>query len=141
MPALPEFTIHDSASGNPTRGLLDDIAFQVVDALESARQGGVSSRQFRSHFLELRQLQRQYRRQGSDANAWNNLVPRLELMRAKVNYGKRKNGPLTGAAKYIEFMTKALRQGKESPAHFNSMMLFLEAVAGYFYAEGKGERN
>ena len=102
---------------------------------------GIQSSQFRNYFHELRTLEANYERAAKtgDTLAFAKLVPQLELLKAKLAYGQRRNGPLQNAGGFVSLMNRLIDVGKKSPEDFAAMMQYLEAVLAYFYA--KEEQN
>ncbi|GAA6756168.1 CRISPR-associated protein Csm2 [Thermus sp. 2.9] len=123
------------------KGLLDPVLFerarQVAEDL--VREGKVKSSQFRNYFAELRALENRFQkeRKADEDLAFARLVPELELLKAKLAYNTRAQGPLRGAGKFVAFLNEALDAGKRSPKDFEAMMKYVEAVLAYFYALGK----
>ncbi len=118
-------------------GLFDNQARQDADGVQ-----GIQSSQFRNYFHELRTLEANYERAAKmgDALAFAKLVPQLELLKAKLAYGQRKNGPLQNAGGFVNLMNRLIDAGKKSPEDFEAMMQYLEAVLAYFYAkEGQNQ--
>ena len=108
------------------------------DAQEQARklrQGSINSSQFRNYFQELRSLEQQYRnnRLTNPDRAWQLLEPQLHLLKAKVAYGARNNGPLNRAPEFRAFMDDVLASVTNA-SEFEAMMLYVEAVLAYFYS-------
>jgi CRISPR-associated protein Csm2 len=110
---------------------------------KAIRDSGLKSNQFRNYFQELRAIEESYRRkrtpkqetaqqEPSDAN-WQETLPRLHMLKARVAYGQRRNGPST--PEFQAFMNKVIESGMRSPKDFEAMMLYVEAVLAYFYAE------
>lgn len=107
------------------------------------RNSGLKSNQFRNYFQELRAIEESYRRkrtspqettqqQPLDAN-WRETLPRLHMLKARVAYGQRRNGSTT--AEFQAFMNEVIDSGIRSERDFEAMMLYVEAVLAYFYAE------
>lgn len=118
-------------------GLFDSQARQDADGVQ-----GIQSSQFRNYFHELRTLEANYERTAKmgDALVFAKLVPQLELLKAKLAYGQRKNGPLQNAGGFVSLMNRLIDAGKKSPKDFEAMMQYLEAVLAYFYAkEGQNQ--
>lgn len=118
-------------------GLFDSQAQKDAELAQ-----GIKSSQFRNYFHELRTLEAAYERDAkADAQtAFARLVPRLELLKAKLAYGQRKDGPLKDARGFVELMNRLVDAGKRSPEDFEAMMKYLEAVLAYFYAkEGQNQ--
>jgi CRISPR-associated protein Csm2 len=113
-----------------------------ADAKE-IKGSGLKSNQFRNYFQELRAIEESYRRrrtstpeaarQESADAAWQETLPRLHMLKARVAYGKRRNGSTT--AEFQAFMNKVIDSGIRSERDFEAMMLYVEAVLAYFYAE------
>ncbi|WP_243031740.1 type III-A CRISPR-associated protein Csm2 [Thermus altitudinis] len=124
-----------------TKELLDPTVFARAEQLaqEIAQEGKVKSSQFRNYFAELRALENRFlkeRRHDPD-KAFRRLVPELELLKAKLAYNTRSNGPLKGATTFVNFLNEAIDAGKRSPEDFLAMMKYVEAVLAYFYAHGR----
>lgn len=123
------------------KGLLDPAVFtrakKVADEL--VQEGKLKSSQFRNYFAELRALENRFQkeRKADEATAFARLVPELELLKAKLAYNTRSQGPLKEAKCFVEFMNEALEAGQRSPRDFEAMMKYVEAVLAYFYASGK----
>ncbi len=118
-------------------GLFDGQAKQDAEGVQ-----GIQSSQFRNYFHELRTLEANYERAAKtgDTLAFAKLVPQLELLKAKLAYGQRKNGPLQNAGGFVSLMNRLIDVGKKSPEDFEAMMQYLEAVLAYFYAkEGQNQ--
>lgn len=99
------------------------------------RDSDLKSNQFRNYFQELRAMEESFRRNGGAKSeaAWNYLLPRLHMLKARVAYGRRKNGSTT--LQFQVFMNEVIDSGTRSPKDFEAMMLYVEAVLAYFYAE------
>ncbi|WP_038056705.1 type III-A CRISPR-associated protein Csm2 [Thermus amyloliquefaciens] len=123
------------------KGLLDPEIFARAKrvAEELVREGKLRSSQFRNYFAELRALENRFQkeRKTDEATAFARLVPELELLKAKLAYNTRSQGPLKDARAFVNFMNEALDSGKRSPKDFEAMMKYVEAVLAYFYASGK----
>lgn len=123
------------------KGLLDPAVFtrakKVADEL--VQEGKLKSSQFRNYFAELRALENRFQkeRKRDEATAFARLLPELELLKAKLAYNTRSQGPLKDAKRFVEFMNEALEAGQRSPQDFEAMMKYVEAVLAYFYASGK----
>ncbi|MEZ0322332.1 MAG: type III-A CRISPR-associated protein Csm2 [Thermus sp.] len=123
------------------RGLLDPAIFerakQVAEKLVG--EGKTKSSQFRNYFAELRALENRFAKERKDNKdlAFARLVPELELLKAKLAYNTRTNGPLRDARAFVNFLNEALDAGKRSPEDFEAMMKYVEAVLAYFYASEK----
>lgn len=133
MPALEFFK-------DKERGVLDPKVFERArEVAEGLAKGKLKSSQFRNYFAELRALENRFERErkGDEALAFARLVPQLELLKAKLFYNTRSQGPLRDAKEFVEFMEEALEAGKRSPKDFEAMMKYVEAVLAYFYALGK----
>lgn len=118
-------------------GLFDAEARKDADQVQ-----GIQSSQFRNYFHELRTLEARFDREakGNPQVAFAKLVPQLELLKAKLAYGQRKNGPLQNAGGFVNLMNRLIDAGKRSPEDFEAMMQYLEAVLAYFYAkEGQNQ--
>jgi CRISPR-associated protein Csm2 len=118
-------------------GLFDDDARKDADKIQ-----GIQSSQFRNYFNELRTLEARFEREakGNSQVAFAKLIPQLELLKAKLAYGQRKNGPLQNAKGFVNLMNSLIDAGKRSPEDFEAMMQYLEAVLAYFYAkEGQNQ--
>ncbi|PZA07286.1 MULTISPECIES: type III-A CRISPR-associated protein Csm2 [unclassified Meiothermus] len=118
-------------------GLFDAEAKRDADGVQ-----GIQSSQFRNYFHELRTLEANFEREakGNPQVAFAKLVPQLELLKAKLAYGQRKNGPLQNAGGFVSLMNRLIDAGKKSPEDFEAMMQYLEAVLAYFYAkEGQNQ--
>lgn len=112
-------------------------AKEVAEAI--ARESKVKSSQFRNYFAELRALENRFlkERRTDPERAFQKLVPELELLKAKLAYNTRANGPLKGANAFVGFLDEALDAGKRSPEDFLAMMKYVEAVLAYFYAKAR----
>jgi len=133
MPALEFFK-------DKERGVLDPKIFERArEVAEELANGKLKSSQFRNYFAELRALENRFERErkGDEDLAFAKLVPQLELLKAKLFYNTRSQGPLKDAKKFVDFMEEALEAGKRSPKDFEAMMKYVEAVLAYFYASGK----
>lgn len=133
MPALEFFK-------DKERGILDPKVFERARKVaEELAKGKLKSSQFRNYFAELRALENRFEkeRKGDEALAFARLVPQLELLKAKLFYNTRSQGPLKDAKEFVGFMEEALEAGKRSPKDFEAMMKYVEAVLAYFYASGK----
>ncbi len=123
------------------RGILDPGVFERARevAQELVREGQIKSSQFRNYFAELRALENRFERERreDEALAFARLVPQLELLKAKLHYNTRSQGPLRNAKAFVRFLEEALDAGKRSPKDFEAMMKYVEAVLAYFYASGK----
>ncbi|AEV16373.1 CRISPR-associated protein, Csm2 [Thermus sp. CCB_US3_UF1] len=123
------------------KGLLDPTLFERAreKAEELNREGKLKSSQFRNYFAELRALENRFQkeRKADEALAFARLVPELELLKAKLAYNTRSQGPLREAKAFVGFLNEALDAGKRSPKDFEAMMKYVEAVLAYFYALGK----
>ncbi len=118
-------------------GLFDGDARKDADQVQ-----GIQSSQFRNYFHELRTLEARFEREakGNPQVAFAKLIPQLELLKAKLAYGQRKNGPLQNAGGFVNLMNRLIDAGKRSPEDFEAMMQYLEAVLAYFYAkEGQNQ--
>ncbi|MCS7069834.1 MAG: type III-A CRISPR-associated protein Csm2 [Meiothermus sp.] len=118
-------------------GLFDSEAKKDADQVQ-----GIQSSQFRNYFHELRALEARFEREakGNPQVAFAKLIPQLELLKAKLAYGQRKNGPLQNAGGFVNLMNRLIDAGKRSPEDFEAMMQYLEAVLAYFYAkEGQNQ--
>ena len=118
-------------------GLFDEDAPRDADQVQ-----GIQSSQFRNYFHELRTLEARFEREakGNPQVAFAKLIPQLELLKAKLAYGQRKNGPLQNAGGFVNLMNRLIDAGKRSPEDFEAMMQYLEAVLAYFYAkEGQNQ--
>lgn len=123
-------------------------AQQVAEDI--SKEGKVKSSQFRNYFAELRALENRFLKESRQdrVRAFQRLLPELELLKAKLMYNTRSNGPLKGAAAFVDFLKEAIDAGKRSPEDFLAMMKYVEAVLAYFYAfsenkeiRGKGGRG
>jgi CRISPR-associated protein Csm2 len=116
-------------------GLFDAEAQKDADGVQ-----GIQSSQFRNYFHELRTLEARFEREakGNPQVAFAKLVPQLELLKAKLAYGQRKNGPLQNAGGFVGLMNRLIDAGKRSPEDFEAMMQYLEAVLAYYYAKEGG---
>ncbi len=133
MPALEFFK-------DKERGVLDPRVFERArEVAEGLAKGKLKSSQFRNYFAELRALENRFERErkGDEALAFARLVPQLELLKAKLFYNTRSQGPLKDAKEFVAFMEEALEAGKRSPKDFEAMMKYVEAVLAYFYAFGE----
>ncbi len=134
MPALEFFK-------DKERGVLDPKVFERArEVAEGLAKGKLKSSQFRNYFAELRALENRFereRRVEGEEVAFARLVPQLELLKAKLFYNTRSQGPLKEAREFVAFMEEALEAGKRSPKDFEAMMKYVEAVLAYFYALGK----
>jgi len=134
MPALEFYRDKD-------KGILDPSLFEWAKevAQELVREGQIKSSQFRNYFAELRALENRFERERreDEALAFARLVPQLELLKAKLYYNTRSNGPLSRARAFVRFLEEAIDAGKRSPRDFEAMMKYVEAVLAYFYASGK----
>ncbi|KGQ21499.1 type III-A CRISPR-associated protein Csm2 [Thermus filiformis] len=123
------------------RGLLDPAIFEQAKkvAEQLVQENKVRSSQFRNYFAELRALENRFQkeRKRDEAEAFARLVPELELLKAKLAYNTRSQGPLKDARAFVSFLNDALDAGKRSPKDFEAMMKYVEAVLAYFYASGK----
>ncbi|MEN2981250.1 MAG: type III-A CRISPR-associated protein Csm2 [Thermus sp.] len=123
------------------KGLLDPALFERAreKAEELIREGKLKSSQFRNYFAELRALENRFQkeRKADEALAFARLVPELELLKAKLAYNTRSQGPLREARAFVNFLNEALDAGKRSPKDFEAMMKYVEAVLAYFYAQEK----
>ncbi len=123
--------------------LLSEKARAVAEKIRQNRE--LKSSQFRNYFQELRALEARYRadRQKSPQGAWLRLEPQLQLFKAKLAYGARKDGPLVNATEFRSFMEEVVDSIQEAK-DFEAAMLYVEAVLAYFYAlemEGKNKRG
>lgn len=134
MPALEFYKDKAQKILNPQ---IFEQARQVAEEL--ARVDQLKSSQFRNYFAELRALENRFQkeRKGDEALAFARLVPELELLKAKLAYNTRSQGPLKEAKAFVRFMNEALDAGKRGPKDFEAMMKYVEAVLAYFYALGK----
>ena len=116
------------------QGLFSDEA--LANAAE-IRRSGLKSSQFRNYFQELRGLEARFKQDEREnaETAWLKLQPQLEMFKAKLAYGSRRDGPIAQAPAFRSFMDKLVNTGLESPRSFHTMMLFVEAVLAYYYAE------
>lgn len=134
MPALEFFKDRE-------KGVLDPTLFERARkvAEELVGEGELKSSQFRNYFAELRALENRFERerQEDEALAFARLVPQLELLKAKLAYNTRAQGPLRNAKRFVAFLEEALDAGKRSPKDFEAMMKYVEAVLAYFYAKGQ----
>lgn len=123
------------------REVLDPEIFAEAERVAEgiAKEGKVKSSQFRNYFAELRALENRFlkERKADPERAFQRLVPELELLKAKLAYNTRANGPLKGAQAFVSFLQEALDAGKRSPEDFLAMMKYVEAVLAYFYAKGR----
>ncbi|APD10316.1 MULTISPECIES: type III-A CRISPR-associated protein Csm2 [Thermus] len=124
------------------KGILDPTIFARAQevAKELVEEGKVKSSQFRNYFAELRALENRFqkeRKEEDEALAFARLVPQLELLKAKLAYNTRSQGPLREAHRFVRFLNEALDSGKRTPKDFEAMMKYVEAVLAYFYAFGK----
>lgn len=123
------------------QGILDPQIFEEARKVadELANQDKLKSSQFRNYFAELRAIENRFQkeRKRDEATAFARLVPELELLKAKLAYNTRSQGPLKEAKRFVRFMNEALDAGKRSPKDFEAMMKYVEAVLAYFYALGK----
>lgn len=118
-------------------GLFDTDARKDAEGVQ-----GIQSSQFRNYFHELRTLEANFEREAKASRemAFAKLIPQLELLKAKLAYGQRKNGPLQNAGGFVNLMNRLIDAGKKSPEDFEAMMQYLEAVLAYFYAkEGQSQ--
>ena len=80
------------------RGVLDPKVFERArEVAEGLARGKLKSSQFRNYFAELRALENRFereRRKEGEELAFARLVPQLELLRAKLFYNTRSQGPL-----------------------------------------------
>ncbi|WP_022799566.1 type III-A CRISPR-associated protein Csm2 [Thermus islandicus] len=139
MPALEFFK-------DKERGILDPKVFERArEVAEKLAEGKLKSSQFRNYFAELRALENRFEkeRKGDEALAFARLVPQLELLKAKLFYNRRSQGPLKGkgAEEFVRFMEEALEAGKQSSKHFEAMMKYVEAVLAYFYFYASGKQE
>ena len=127
------------------RGILDPAIFERAKevARRLVEEDKVRSSQFRNYFAELRALENRFQkeRKRDEAEAFARLVPELELLKAKLAYNTRSQGPLRGAREFVSFLNEALDAGKRSPKDFEGMMKYVEAVLAYFYAFEKSEKH
>lgn len=116
--------------------LLSKRAQEVAKKIRDNRE--LKSSQFRNYFQELRALEARYQadHRKDPQEAWMRLEPQLQLFKAKLAYGARKDGPLAKATEFRRFMeevVESIREGKD----FEAAMLYVEAVLAYYYAMGK----
>lgn len=123
------------------KGVLDPSIFERARevAEDLVREGQIKSSQFRNYFAELRALENRFERERREDEdlAFARLVPQLELLKAKLYYNTRSNGPLSRARAFARFLEEAIDAGKRSPKDFEAMMKYVEAVLAYFYAKGR----
>jgi len=123
------------------KGVLDPGIFEKARevAEELVSEGAINSSQFRNYFAELRALENRFERERREDEvlAFARLVPQLELLKAKLYYNTRSNGPLNRARAFVRFLEEAIDAGKRSPKDFEAMMKYVEAVLAYFYAKGR----
>lgn len=114
--------------------LFGDEALAIASEI---RRSGLKASQFRNYFQELRGLEARFKQneRESQQQAWLALQPQLQMFKAKLAYGSRRDGPLSQAPAFRTFMDKLIDTGLESPDSFHIMMLFVEAVLAYYYAE------
>ncbi len=113
--------------------LLSQQAREVAEKIRQNRE--LKSSQFRNYFQELRALEARYRaeRRKDPQGAWLRLEPQLQLFKAKLAYGARKEGPLAKATEFRRFMEEVVNSIQEG-RDFEAAMLYVEAVLAYFYA-------
>ena len=113
--------------------LFSQRAQQVAQAIRDHRE--LKSSQFRNYFQELRALEARYRadRQRNPEGAWLALEPQLQLFKAKLAYGARKEGPLAKASVFRAFLEEVVDSIQEA-RDFEAALLYVEAVLAYFYA-------
>lgn len=120
--------------------LFSQEARRVAEEIRSRRE--LKSSQFRNYFQELRALEARYRadQQRDPEAAWLTLEPQLQLFKAKLAYGARKEGPLAKAEtfrKFLDEVVDSIREAKD----FEAALLYVEAVLAYFYALETEDRN
>ncbi|MER3451978.1 MAG: type III-A CRISPR-associated protein Csm2 [Thermus sp.] len=122
----------DREKGILKKGLFDQEAKRQAEAI----RGELKSSQFRNYFAELRALEARFQRERlqEEALAFRRLVPQLELLKAKLHYNTRPQGPLKDARNFVDFMERLIDTAKGGPKEFEAAMLYLEAVLAYFYA-------
>lgn len=113
-------------------GLFGDEALAIASDI---RRSGLKASQFRNYFQELRGLEARFSQNENQQQAWLALQPQLQMFKAKLAYGSRRDGPIAQAPAFRTFMDKLIDTGLESPQSFQTMMLFVEAVLAYYYAE------
>lgn len=115
-------------------GLFGDEALAIA---RDIRQSGLKASQFRNYFQELRGLEARFKQgeQERPQDAWLELQPQLQMFKAKLAYGSRRDGPIAQVPAFRTFMDTLINTGLESPQAFHTMMLFAEAVLAYYYAE------
>jgi len=113
--------------------LLSEEARKKAEEIRNRKE--LNSSQFRNYFQELRALEARYQadRQRDPEGAWLTLEPQLQLFKAKLAYGARKDGPLMKAAVFRNFLEDVINSIKDA-RDFEAALLFVEAVLAYFYA-------
>jgi CRISPR-associated protein Csm2 len=86
-------------------------------ALELVDKTALTSSQFRNYFGELRSLENRFERERREDEdlAFARLVPQLELLKAKLYYNTRSNGPLSRARAFVRFLEEAIDAGSGVP--------------------------
>ena len=121
--------------------LFNEEARRVAEKLRGGRDE-LNSSQFRNYFQELRALAARYRadQQRDPEAAWLTLEPQLQLFKAKLAYGARKDGPLEKAGNFRKFLDEVVDSIREA-RDFEAALLYVEAVLAYFYALETEDRN
>jgi len=120
--------------------LFSEKARKVAEKIR--QKGNLTPSQFRNYFQELRALDTRYQsdKEKGSGEAWFYLQPQLQLFKAKIAYGARKDGPLTRAIEFRQFMEEVIDSIKEAK-DFEAAMLYVEAVLAYFYALDNENRS
>jgi CRISPR-associated protein Csm2 len=89
----------------------------------------LSSSQFRNYFGELRDIERQFDAGRLD---WSSVRLRLHLLKARLAYGRRKNGGRV-SEKFYQLLNYLLNEAQTNNDSFKQVLLYIEAILAYFY--------
>mgnify|MGYP001627306118 CR=1 FL=1 len=106
--------------------LLSERAFEKAVNLVLS---GLSSSQFRNYFGELRDIERQVEAKRMD---WPSVRLRLHLLKARLAYGRRKNGGKV-SKEFYDLFDWLLNIAETSYQSFEEALLYIEAILAYFY--------
>lgn len=108
---------------------LDKILAEEADKIAQDIRG-TSSSQLRNFYSEVKSLQRKYEHH---KNRWNEILPLIKLIKAKVKYASAKASGRDRITKnFVDFISKSI-DVINSEKQFEDFCLIFEAVVGYHY--------
>ncbi|MGC8877098.1 type III-A CRISPR-associated protein Csm2 [Thermus sp.] len=98
------------------------------EALILVKDTSLTSSQFRNYFAELRLIQRDWEERGKN---WEDIQLALELLIARLAYGRRKSGGVP--ERFFQLLVPQLRKAQASRESFTEVSNFIEAILAFFY--------